>query len=387
MEISFKANVINKKQALFFTKKISTANSIDIICHKSADEDTVACAKAINWIATKMKKKTRILTDSTDAFRIFDDNTTIINTSNNTDIKEKADTVFCVDFSSLSRVNKNIENYIKTAKNLLCIDHHDNPDIGNSVLEIEKELSIDEINNLPISNIYVDSSSKSCSAIVLRLFQALKLEPPKKIKESLFCGIIDDLRKNRYIKYNSTLEPIKTDLFTKDKATYDLYTELEKQISQEEKNNIIKHLNVLLRLNDAQKNFQKRLSNDMRISANGKFAYTIIPPNDKEWEALGGDNPVTSSIMGNFRISRLEKSKEIDSIAVFYQDKNGYRISLHSKSGKVLDLFEHITRIHPEIQCGGHPERGGGSIQTFEERNSLDWANKIISCAEKFYSL
>ena len=123
----------------------------------------------------------------------------------------------------------------------------------------------------------------------------------------------------------------------------------------------------------------------MKITANGKFAYTIIPPNDKEWYSLGGDNLVTSGIMGDFRISTLENSNKIDSVAVFYQDKNGYKISIHSKTGKVVELFDYIKKSYPEIQCGGHPERGGGSLQTFDEKQSLDWANKIIKEIEDFY--
>lgn len=385
MEISFKANIINRTQAEHFYNKISKAKKIDIICHKSADEDAIACAKAIYWLVNKLNKQARIFTDSTDAFRVLEDNKFIINTSKGFDIKDRADTIFCVDFSSFTRVNNRIANYIKTAKNLLCLDHHENPDISNNFIEIREKLNNKKINKLRSGDVYVDTTSKSCSAIVLRLFQALNIFPPKRVNESLFCGMTDDLRKHKYISYDSSLEPIKSDLFKKDKTTFNLYEDLSNKLTKKEKDNIISHLNIFLNLNSSQKGFQKRLSNEMKIAANGKFAYTVIPPNNKEWNSLGGDNLITSGIMGDFRIKTIEKNKDIDSVAVFYQDKNGYKVSIHSKKGKILDLFEYIKKTYSNIQCGGHPDRGGASIQTFDEKLSLDWANKIIKEIEDFY--
>ncbi|MBQ7764873.1 DHH family phosphoesterase [bacterium] len=386
MNISFSANPINKSQALYLQKKLSKANFVDIICHNSSDEDTVACARALKWLLIKLNKESRIITDNIDTFELKKDSKGLIDLSKESLPTTKPDTVVCVDFSSFTRVKEDVKKYINSAKTILCIDHHCDGDISDNIREINNCLTPEEIENLSPVDFYVDSSAKSCSSIVLKLFQTLKINIPNKIKELLFCGMTDDLRKNEYLKYNETLTPVLTEKMMNDKITLNIYKELENEILPKRKNDIIKHLNVLASLNQDEKKFQERLFKDMKTTKNGKFAYVIIPPNDEQWHKLGGDNAKTSGIMGNFRTTVLDKNKYIDSIAVFYQDKNGYRISIHSKNNNVINLFNHIKEtLNPDLQAGGHEDRGGGTILSFDQDVCIDWAKKIIAGAETFF--
>ena len=260
MNLTFQANNINKAQALHIQKKLTKSSFVDIICHNSADEDTVACAKALKWFLTSLSKKARIITDNIDTFEFKKNNENFIDLSKDKLPTEAPDTVFCVDFSSFTRVKDDVKKYINSAKTILCIDHHCDGDISNNIREINKSLSQEEINQLEPVDFYIDSSAKSCSSILLKFFEALKLSIPNNIKEILFCGMTDDLRKNKYLKYNESLTPIVTEKMLNDKITLNIYNELEKKIATERKNNIIKHLNVLASLNSDAKNFQARLA-------------------------------------------------------------------------------------------------------------------------------
>ena len=385
MVVSFCANPISKAQAHHFKNKIIEAKSIDIICHINADEDSVACAKAIQWYATKLKKPSRIFSDSKLTYKSNDKTKNYIDLNKKTIPKKFSNTIFCVDFSSYSRLKDYFKDAIKNAENLLCIDHHDNADISNNINEIDHILTAQEIKKLSHSNIYIDSTAKACSAIILELFKTLKVKIPQDIKANLYCGLTDDLRKNKYIIFDNTLNPIKTSLFFEDLNTQKIYSRLTNSLNKKKRNKIIKHLNVLASLNQDEKAFQERLWKDLKITSKQKLAYVIIPPDDSEWIKLGRDNHITSVIMNNFRVSALNENKNLDSIMIFYQDNNGYRMSAHSRNNSLMNYFDFLRQHEiPYLQAGGHPDRAGGTIETFDRNESINWAMKIINNFEKF---
>ena len=371
MEVNFEAKPISNNQATRLSNQLRKCVSADIICHNSSDEDALACAKALQWFLDKQKIVSRIISDNaTDTFEINDKNFKIIDTISQK-LPQKIDNAICVDFSSLSRMGLELANLIKKSKNLICIDHHINSDINDLT-----------------NDIYIDTTAKSCSGILLRMFEGLKLSLPSKIKKILYCGMCDDFRKNNYIRFDESLRPIQTNLLKNDLNSYYLYQKLINDLSQNDKDEVISHLNVLSRLSPMQKNFKDSLEARMKTVANGKFGFIEIPENNLEWKALGGDNKFTSSIMSHFRVNILENPiyPNLDSIAIFYPVNNAYRLSIHSKSDNVLNLFNQIRKQKiPNLIAGGHANRGGGCINSTEPEVCHDWVVKIVDSARNFY--
>lgn len=368
MEVSFQARPISLKTAEYTKSQLLKSKFVDIICHSSSDEDTIASARAMKWFLDKNKVPSRIISDGgVKSFQYKSGDT--LDLSEQSLPSTSPDTVLCVDFSEYSRVSSSLKSYIEKAKNLLCIDHHKgaNPILNNQ-------------------NIYVDLSAKSCSGIILRLFEALKLNVPMPVKRTLYCGMTDDLRKNKYLTFSDkSLYPIKSKDFMADENTKYLYTKMEKELPQNEQEKVVKHLNLLTSLTKEEKVFKDDLPRRIKYNSNGKFGYVIIPINDKQWSSLGGDNKRTSAIISNFRISTLANNPKVDSVAVFYPNSTGYRISIHSKGDNVLKMFEHVRKSFPEFSGGGHPERGGGGNFTLDPRKSISWTNAIIKGIDDFY--
>ena len=368
MDISFQARPISLKQAEYTKLQLLKSNFVDIVCHSSSDEDTIASAHAMKWFLEENKIASRIISDSADKTFNYKSGDTFDISSQKLP-ESPAGTILCVDFSEYTRVPSELKKYIEKAKNILCIDHHSGaePILNNK-------------------NIYVDLSAKSCSAIILRFFESLKINPPAKIKQFLYCGMSDDLKKNKYLEFSdSALFPVKTKELLHDKNTDYLYSKMEKELSQDDKIEVNKHLNILMSLNKSEREFKDCLPEKIQYNSNGRFGYVIIPADDKQWKSLGGDNKRTSAILRNFRISALEKDSNLDSAAVFYPNSSEYRISIHSKGNNVLKLFEHIRKLFPEFSGGGHPQRGGGGNSTLEPKESVRWMNSVIHGIDDFY--
>lgn len=370
METSFKAKSMPTKQALHLKKQLKNACLVDIICHSSTDEDAIASAKAMEWYIKKLKVPCRVIQDrAEDTFEYNKIATNDLSQNNYLDSSLGGDTILCIDFSSYSRINPNLHETIKTIPQLICLDHHTQGDL-----------------NSQNPNIYIDTTAKSCAGVIMRFFESLNINPPNIIKKHLFCGMTDDLRKNGYIKYNESTTPIPTKLIENDTNTQSLYNRLRNELSQDDKDTVIKHLNKLASLTQEEKAFKDSLPSRAKYIANGKFAYIEIPVNDKEWQALGGDNSTTSAIIGDFRKTTLEENPTLDSVAVFYPNHNGYRISIHSQNNNVLNLFNYIkSTTIPDFIGGGHEERGGGTNLNFNPEKCRNWVDNILIATEDFF--
>lgn len=368
MEISFQAKPISLNKAEYTKLQLIKSKFVDIVCHSSSDEDAVASAKAMKWYLEKNNIPSRIISDG--AGKTFDYKTgDTLDISSHKLPSSPEDTALCVDFSEYTRVSSSVKQFIQNSKHLLCLDHHHGP---TQILDNE--------------NIYIDLSAKSCCGVILRLFEALKVKLPMEVKRTLYCGMADDLRKNKYLIFSDkSVLPRKTEEFMLDGNTKSLYEKLERELPKDEQEKVMKHLNVLLSLNQDEIKFKEDLPNRMKYNSNKKFGYVTIPIDDKEWLSLGGDNKRTSSILSNFRVRTLENFPNIDAVAVFYPNSSGYRISMHSKGNNVLKLFDHIRKSFPEFSGGGHEERGGGGNFSLNPEKSIEWMNSIIKGAQDFY--
>lgn len=370
MEVSFQAKPFDINQAKYIQKHLSSAKFADIICHAGTDEDSIASARAMKYFLSSLKIPSQIIADrADDTFRYVKNEKDYINGTKAFFENNTPETVICMDFSSLSRINSYVREYIKKAKSLFCFDHHLHGELENNG-----------------KNIYVDGTAKSCSGVMLRFFQSLNMKLPENIKANLLCGMIDDLSKNNYIKFGNNPSPYLTKAMLEDKNTMLMYNNLKARTTKDSRQKVMEHLNVLMNLKDNEQRFMLRLPRMVKYTKNHKLAYVVIPPGDKEWSEIGGDNRVTSAILRNFRLSQLKSNEDIDSVAVFYPDTQGLRISIHSKNNNVMKFYKYITEhTNPKFIGGGHDERGGGTSLTLDQEACEKWVKSIIDAAEKFF--
>ena len=217
-------------------------------------------------------------------------------------------------------------------------------------------------------------------------------------KESAFCAMTDDMNKEKLINISNG-QILKSEEFEEDDNVKEVFENIENSISNSKKTEILEHLDVLSRLTPKEKAFRMSLYKNIKVTPNRKFAYVIIPPDDKNWKRIGGDTPTASKILRDFR-TRILEHKQIDefidndlfsqiqdvqAIAVFYPDTKAgrYRVSMHSNKDyafKIIDLIK--EQYYQPLKAGGHPNRAGGSTQTLDKNKCAIWANNFICAGE-----
>ena len=67
-------------------------------------------------------------------------------------------------------------------------------------------------------------------------------------------------------------------------------------------------------------------------------------------------------------------------------DNDCYRISIHSKNNSVIDFFNYVkNNTNPDLTAGGHPNRGGGCIQTLNPKKCHIWVEQFIKSTKELY--
>lgn len=395
--ISFKANPMPKAQAEYIDKKLQEADSVDIFCHVSTDEDAFNSAKAMYLYLESMGKNARIICSDNHALYDFDNlKYNIVSADMVDETTPISDLAICLDFSRKERLNPNEIDYLSKYQvgKVLGIDHHNESSYFSPLTRriTESYRSVSDMPEADPVNYYIDVSSKSCSAIIYRFFEALNKKMSDNQLVSLYCGMCDDMKKSGYISFSKGGTATFTKMAKDDSNTKHVFNKVKASLSEIEKKDIAKHLDIMSTLTKEEKKFQKRLFDSVKFSDNKKFAYCVIEPGDLEWDKLGGDNERTSSIIRDFRIRLLKNNTDDKLIAanlhskldrvkvagIFYPDKrNGaYKVSLHSRADYVSQYIDYIREnLCSELLAGGHEDRGGGRIYSFDQ----DECNKFIN--------
>ena len=383
--INFKAkpipkSVIERTKAELLQPKIK---NIDIFCHTSADEDAINSAKVFaNWLIAN-GKKVNICAPKSELKRLYYNPKEFI--LKNTTIP--ADKTVIVDFNSSERLSKTNKELLKKVNdsNVLIFDHHT---LGDTPIK---------------GKAYIDDTAKSCCSVLLRFFEGVGQKISKKDSKSLYCGMVSDFMKSKMLNLenkNGGYNLIRTPKLYKNKDSVEVLNKLETSLTKTEKNNIYKHLDVLSNLTPQEKVFQKNIYSKVKISDNGKMAYVVIPPNDKEWASLGMDTTATSTILNHLRggisensqnvkfltSEQKEKMKNVDTVIAFYQKSefsNEYRMSIHSKSNSALDLINYVKQNgKSKISAGGHTNRAGGKIDSIDEKDTNNFVSDFIEASK-----
>ncbi len=385
--VSFGTKPMPKNIAERIFKAVKQETNINIFTHSSPDEDTVCCAKVIyNWLR-KMGKSVSLSLNENDLGGLFINSANYKIKKNN---QQNSDLLFLLDFNSPVRIPKGYTIDSKSAQNkVIGLDHH----------EVDK-------NSLLDGNSYIDTESKSCSGIVFRFFEALGIPLAKKDMENLYCGILSDYKKIKYISYtqdqNNKSVLVKSKALLDDKNSLEVLDRVESSLSPRSKSKIYAHLDVLANLTAEEKAFKDSLPSMVQVTPNGKLAYVIISPDNKQWMSLGCDETRNSIILSdlrqrlinnnldseNFTAKQKEQLKNIKGTIVFYREspESGsiYKMSLLSKDDYTMRLISYIkTHLNPELVAGGHSERAGGSINSCAPKDVNQFINNFLIAADK----
>ncbi len=366
-EPTFNAKKIPQKVVTNFCEEFKNPKikKVDIYCHSSADEDTINSAKALaSWLYS-INKKVRICVNSSESKPLFFD-------SSKYKIKRgfsKADKAILVDFNSWEKFPEGFKEALVKMKldNVFCIDHHE------------------QTSNIISKKAYIDESAKSCCSVIYRLLDQIGFNMNKDSLMDLYCGMISDLKKSKYVEFfKKDGEYIikKAKKILNDKNTLKIYNEIDHKLEKSEKNIVLSHLDVLSRLTPLEKKFQKELFSNVKFSQDKKIAYVVIESNDYLWNSLGMDNPTTSEILKDFRIRILENAqndnfindkkslKNVKNVITFYRkspDSCEYKMSIHSKNNTALKLIDKAKTYNKNFVAGGHEDRAGGKINSIDK--------------------
>ena len=389
----FCARKINKAQANKIQENLLKAKNVDIICHESTDKDAVNSALVMaQYLENKGINSRIILSQDLKALHIKDNSQKIVQAKDFIEpqnLDEQA--VLCVDFNSKNRISSKISSYIEKIDNITGLDHHipDNIVYDDYTVLVNKS-DIQE----KLSPFYIDTTSKSATAVVYRFLEALEEEVTPLQAFELMSGLMSDCNKKNLVKCNGENGTIKlSQKFIEDKNTYEVFEKLAQKLTKEDISQIARNVDLISSLNPKQEAFKNSLFERVKFSPNKKIAYIEIPPNDKQWEELGSDNPFTSTILNRFRTNIIngdindERFKNVQAVFAFYRAGNNYRLSAHTKEDNLLEFYEYIA---PKTEngifqsMGGHPSRGGAKMRTLDCEICHKWVQDIISCDEFF---
>lgn len=399
--ITFSAKPIPENVLKKLESRMLKADNIDIFCHTSPDEDTVNSAKVIANLLLSLNKKVRIFADGK-LNGIFLDNSYKLNIYDPVNLKsfEKADLAVVVDFNSKTRVSKPGGELLNKYQidEIVGLDHHQHT---------SSEELIGNINTEADNPFYIDSSAKSCCGVIYRFFEGLGKKLDENNLGNLYCGMIDDLMKSGCVNIesnNGNYKLKRTKSISNDPYTVEVLDKIEDMLPKQRQKEILKHLDILSRLTDEAKAFQKRLFKEVKITENGKLAYVVLPPEDKEWIVLGQDNNITSKILLDFR-KRLLKNRPDDefisddlranlvnvkAVAVFYRgavtevsSKEVYKVSIHSAGEMAKELVHEVLKSNKAVEAGGHKDRVGGKIHSIDEQDCKRFVKSFVDAAEK----
>lgn len=358
--ISFGAKPILFQVAKSFETKLLDKNikNIDIYCHASPDEDTVNSMKVFAHWLKKYKKNISVCIKPEDTKNLFfiPSKYKIKKSSKNPDM------ALVVDFNGKERIPEQFKNMLP--ENIVGFDHHQ---------DMQYPLN---------GTFYKDPSAKSCSSIIYRFFESLGKKLSTNDLKSLYCGMISDFEKSKLIALKDS-KLIKLPELDVDKNSKEVLEKIESQLSSKDKDQIYKHLDIISNLTKKEKALQKRLQSDIKYTPNGKFAYVVIPPQDKQWKNLGMDTPRTSAILKNLRIETLNNTPSIQGVMVFYSANDCYKMSIHSRKDYAQKLRYYIMQnLNPNLIAGGHANRAGGHT-SLKKTDIHKFIADFLTAAEK----
>lgn len=368
---SFKAKPMQIEEALRLKSALLKGGTSGIYPHDSADLDA---AKGSSFLRRRLKKwqqKAVIFAENRGLKYLgFSKKTVNIEYA-------KPDHLISFDHGSTERFPKVFARALEeiSPENRVVVDHH----------EDSKDTAI------KCGYSYIDSTAKSCCAIMYRLAEALGEKLNKNDLRDLYTGMLSDYEKSELVKFkNSKL--IKQPALDEDKNAKEVLEKVEVQLSQKDKNKIYRHLDILSNLTPREEVLRAKLLSQVQVSPNGKLAYVIIPLGDKNWSSMGMDTIRNSDILRDVRLSILdsrktnEKLKNIEGVMIFYREKPSddslYKMSIHSINHYAKRLIDQVKMTTGLKTTGGHEDRAGGRIFSVQPNDVQLFINNFLQASQ-----
>lgn len=351
--------------------------SFDAYCHAPLDEDTTNSMRVfVNWLKKNNKEVSMCMSMQNIKGLLIEKEIFKLKKG-----EKPSDMAILFDFNSASRFPKAYKNLFQNTQteNIYGFDHH-------------------KLEENPIKgNFYMDTSARSCCGIVYRFFESLNEPLGKEDLKRLYCGMLSDYTKSKLVTFkNSRL--IKLPALGLDKNSKEVLENIQSQICPEDKIRVHKRLDILSNLNPKEKAFKERIFSQVQVTPDGKLAYVIIPPADKQWIGLGMKNTRTSAILRDLRLRLLnglpddigftpEQKQKIGGVQgsiIFYRSGNDYRMSIHSKNGYAERLQNYIKmQLNPDLIAGGLQDRQGGQAESLKKDSVKKFIEGFLIAAEK----
>lgn len=314
-----------------------------------------------------------------------------------TQLRKKPDLIFTVDFNDVLKIPKLLaemfEGNWEGAPKALREWRKGEIFEGTPIIGVDHHLKTNSIKG----DYYIDDTAKSCSGILVRMFQAKHIKMRVEDCKLAYCGMLSDYEKSGLVEIKNGKLTKLPKLF-KDKNSLAVLNRAEKQLKKAARTEIYNHLDIMSRLTTDEKLFKESLSSRIKLSPNKKFAYVELEPNDKQWAKIGMDNDTSSSIIRWFRkkvienssevltIEQQEKFKNIKAIAVFYRTSpkphGRYRVSIHSIDEFSIKLIKKAEELSGMKIGGGHPNRAGGKIDSVDKMKAHGFTNLLVRASE-----
>lgn len=388
--IAFRARPIPAEVIQVFLTKLAQATTIDVYPHALTDNDAGCAAKVMTSLLKMMGKKIYICIPKKGLRGLFAKFRARKSTS-----EGLSGLNLVLDFNAKERIPFSYRDifYKQPVENVIGFDHHTQ---AQGYVE---------------GHIYCDSTARSCCGIVYRLLESLKMEEKIGAKnlQKLYCGMLSDYQKAKLIKFKDNKliksKMLQENLSEEYKNSKEVLDRIEAQLSEEQKEEVYRYLDVLSNLTPPEDAFRTKLFSSIKTSPNGKLAYIDINPFDKGWANLGMDNFRTSDILRDLRVrlindvahdnmfsSKQKKQlKNVEGAIVFYrvQRHKGdlYQMSIHTKGDYAKRLIDEARKLwfkksSIHFEAGGHDNRAGGRITSYSEEDARNYVDCFVQAAQ-----
>ena len=305
--------------------------SFILTTHVNPDADAIGSEIALFKVLKLLKKEVRIINHSSTPYNLkFLDNNNVVEKfipEIHTTVLNEYDAIIVLDLNNLSRTVSMKDYILNSPSKIICIDHHQNPEINADYFFIDTEVS--------------------ATAEIILDFLLIKHKDfiNNEIAIPIYAAIMTDTGSFRFERTTPKLHRDIAFLIEKGANPVEIYD----KIYDQSKFSKIKLLG--------------RTLNSIQLLHNNKLAYMIITQNDfieTEAEESDTDNFV------NYNLS-------IEGVCLgllFIELKNGFKVSIRSKGDIRADL------LAKNFNGGGHKNAAGARF--YEQKMDQNIINKII---------
>lgn len=384
---NFKAKIMLPSEGEHFKSALLAHDVFNLHPHLSPDDDANAVTEVLTRWLERAGKKVHIAMNFADAKGLF---THPREKTKHFGLNPQGMNVI-LDCNGINRIAEPFRSFLEKVhpEKIIGFDHH-----------IRTDKTID-------GDIYIDPTSRSCSGVLLRFFQAIKDDNALQRRDliSLYCGMLSDYRQANYLQFRGLGDNVRvirdTESLAKDPLSMELLDTLESKLPPNLRQKVYNHVDIISSLGPEEENFWKGLFSKVKTSPNGKLAYVAIDPQDEQWASLGMYNRRTNPILADFRkriLTRLEREKRftpqqkamlnnVEGVITFYRvsdnPQSGYNLSINTKGDYAQRLFDYVkTNINPTVNAGGKKDRGGADIPSINPNDTQKFINYFITAAQ-----